>query len=154
MIWTPHATVAAIVERDGTFLLVEELANGEVVFNQPAGHVEPNETLLDAARRETLEETGWHVEPTALIGIYTYTAPHNQVTYHRFCYACTALSQEPNAQLDTEIIAPHWLTLSELEQLGERLRSPLVMQCVRDYLAGKRFPLDLVYEHPRSAVGS
>lgn len=154
MIWTPHATVAAIVERQGSFLLVEEKSHGAVVFNQPAGHVEAHESLLDATRRETLEETGWQVEPTSLVGIYTYTAPENGVTYYRFCYQCEALTHSPEHPLDSDIIAPHWLTLDDVRRRQAQLRSPLVLQCLQDYLAGKRFPLDLVYEHPREVVSA
>lgn len=148
MIWTPHATVAAIVEREERFLLVEELSSsGQRVFNQPAGHVEEHESILAATRRETLEESGWHVEPKALVGIYTYKAPSNDVTYYRFCYACKAVNEIENAELDDGIIAAHWLTIEEIKSKRDQLRSPLVLKCIEDYIAGKRYPLELVYEH-------
>ena len=147
MIWTPHATVATIVEKDGKFLFVDEIADGQRVLNQPAGHVDEGEAIQTAALRETLEETGWEVEITSLVGIYTYTAPHNQVTYYRFCYAANPVREVPGAALDHDIIGPVWLSLSELEARQEQWRSPLVMKCVQDYVAGRRFPLDLVYEH-------
>jgi 8-oxo-dGTP pyrophosphatase MutT (NUDIX family) len=146
MIWTPHATVAAIVEKQGRFLVVEEMADGARVINQPAGHVEEGESLLDAVRRETLEETRWRVEPEYLIGIYIYTGPNN-VTYYRFCYACRPLNLVEHSQLDEGIIAAHWMKLDELEHSAIPLRSPLVTQCIRDYVAGKRYPISLVYEH-------
>ncbi len=147
MVWTPHATVAAIVEREGRFLFVEELSNGERVFNQPAGHVDEHESILNATKRETLEESGWEVEPKALIGIYTYQAPSNGVTYYRFCYACDAMREVPNAQLDTDILAAHWFSLEEIKAKQDKLRSPLVLKCIEDYLEGKRYPLELIYEH-------
>lgn len=148
MIWTPHATVATLVEKDGRFLFVEELVDGRQLLNQPAGHVDEREPLQTAALRETLEETGWEVEITHLVGIYTYTPPQNQITYYRFCYAARPLRQVPDAQLDTGIIGPVWLSLEELKARQAEWRSPLVLKCVEDYLAGRRFPLDLVYEHP------
>ena len=149
MIWTPHATVATIVEKDGRFLFVDEMADGKRVLNQPAGHVDEREPILQAALRETMEETGWEVEITHLIGIYTYTNPQ-QITYYRFCYAARPVRQIPDAKLDHDIIGPVWLNLDELEARREQWRSPLVIKCVQDYLAGRRFPLDLVYEHPLS----
>ncbi|WP_020680474.1 NUDIX hydrolase [Marinobacterium rhizophilum] len=147
MCWTPHATVATLVERDGRFLMVEEHADNLRVFNQPAGHVEEDETLLAAARRETLEETGWHVRPEYLVGMYTYKAPSNGVTYYRFCFAASALEREQDYPLDEDIIAAHWLTHDELVQRADQLRSPLVLRCIDDYLAGRRYPLDFVTEY-------
>lgn len=147
MIWTPHATVATIVEQNGTYLLVEEMVNGKTVLNQPAGHIEENESILDAALRETLEETGWTVKLTALVGIYNYQAD-NGVTYYRFCFAADALGAEPDARLDDGIIGPVWLSLDELESRRPQWRSPLVRRCIEDFAAGKRYPLDLIYEHP------
>lgn len=146
--WTPHATVATIVERDGRFLMVEEMANGAVpVINQPAGHIEAGETIIDAARRETLEETGWKVEPQGLVGLYVYTAPANGITYHRYCLYAQAIAEQPGTELDDGIIGPRWMSFAELEQ-SQQLRSPMVLTCVKDYLAGKRYPLDVIVEHP------
>ncbi|MCK0105375.1 NUDIX hydrolase [Marinobacter sp. S0848L] len=146
MIWKPHATVAVIAEDDqGRFLLVEELSNGQVVFNQPAGHIEEDELILEAACRETLEETGWEVEPTYFLGIYTYKAPTNGVTYHRFCYAAKPVRKITD-ELDNGIIAPHWLTIDEIRDLGSKLRSPLVLQCIEDYRDGRQFPLEVVID--------
>ncbi|ASP39765.1 NUDIX hydrolase [Bacterioplanes sanyensis] len=145
--WTPHATVATLVEHQGRFLMVEEISAGEAVFNQPAGHVEANETLIEAACRETLEETGWRVRPTALLGLYTYTSPSNGVTYHRYCFIAEGIEAVAGAELDEGIIGPRWMDIDELRQC-QRLRSPMVLTCVEDYLAGKRFPLDIIVEHP------
>jgi ADP-ribose pyrophosphatase YjhB (NUDIX family) len=144
MRFTPHITVATIIEDQGRFLLVEEMADGRAVFNQPAGHLEADESLIQAAIRETLEETGWDVEITALTGIYLYTAPSNGVTYQRVCFAGKALQHHPQQALDEGIIGPHWLTRTELAEQPERWRSELVLQCIDDYLTGERFPLALL----------
>jgi 8-oxo-dGTP pyrophosphatase MutT (NUDIX family) len=151
MSWQPHVTVAVIVEREGSFLLVEEetIASHEDVFNQPAGHVEQAETLIEAAKREALEETGWDVEPTALLGIYTYTPEHTpDATYYRVCFIAKALHHYERP-LDTGIIRAVWMTLDELEA-SRRARSPLVIKCIKDYLTGQSFPLSAIYEHPAS----
>ena len=146
MTWTPHATVAVIVEDDhGRFLLVEDLSHGQVVLNQPAGHVEEGERILDAAQRETLEETGWEVVPEHFLGVYTYKAPANGVTYYRFCFSARALGRVTD-ELDDGIIAAHWLTPGEIRSQADKLRSPLVMQCIEDYRNGRRFPLDVIVE--------
>ncbi|MCK7544216.1 NUDIX hydrolase [Marinobacter bryozoorum] len=146
MTWKPHATVAVIVEDTrGRYLLVEEHSEGKVVFNQPAGHIEEGETVIDAARREALEETGWEVEPHAFLGMYRYIAPANGRTYFRFCFAATALKQV-SEQLDEGIIAAHWLTLEQIRDLGDRLRSPMVLDCILDYRKGRRFPLEVIVE--------
>lgn len=150
MTWTPHATVATIVELNGRYLLVEEIVDGKTVLNQPAGHIEENESILEAALRETLEETGWHVELTDLVGIYNYSAP-NGVTYYRFSFAAKAIEEDANPQLDTGIIGPVWLNLEELEARRTQWRSPMVKRCIEDFAAGKRYPLDLIYEHGTSA---
>lgn len=146
MTWTPHATVAVIVEDDnGRFLLVEESSSGLIVFNQPAGHIEQDEPILDAARREALEETGWEVEPQDFLGFYTYKAPANGVTYYRFCFSARAV-RKVSEELDDGIVAAHWLTLEEIRDLGPRLRSPLVLQCIEDYRNGRRYPLDIIVD--------
>nr|WP_067295049.1 NUDIX hydrolase [Marinobacterium profundum] len=147
MCWTPHATVATIIERDGRFLMVEEDSDGRRVFNQPAGHVEEDETLVEAAVRETLEETGWQVRPDSLVGLYTYKAPSNGVTYYRFCFVATTLVCEQDYKLDDDIIAAHWFSRDQLHERRDQLRSPLVLQCIDDYLAGRRYPLEFVTEH-------
>ena len=150
--WTPHVTVATVVEKDGRFLFVEEHSEGFVhtVFNQPAGHVECSETIVQAAIRETLEETGHHVEVDHLLGIYTYTPPmFPDRTYYRFCFLAHITSVEENAQLDTGIVGPKWMTLDELLETA-RARSPLVIKAVQDALSGQKYPLSLIYEHQNS----
>ncbi|MBG6286430.1 NUDIX hydrolase [Pseudomonas nitroreducens] len=145
MRWLAHVTVATIVEDQGRFLLVEEMsADKKQVFNQPAGHLEANESLLEAAVRETLEETGWDVELTAVTGIYLYTAPSNGVTYQRVCFAARPLRHHSERALDDGILGARWLTRDELAAQPERWRSYLVLRCIDDYLAGERFPLTLI----------
>lgn len=147
--WHPHQTVATIVERDNKFLLVEELIDGKTVINQPAGHLENNESLIEAAVRETFEETAWKVEPVALLGVYKYTAPSNNITYIRTCFIAEALEHIVDSPLDTGIIRALWLTKSELEARSDDLRSPLVMRVIEDYLEGKRYSLGLVQDFDR-----
>ncbi|MDW3711497.1 MULTISPECIES: NUDIX hydrolase [unclassified Pseudomonas] len=144
MRFTPHVTVATLVEDQGRFLMVEEISDGRAVLNQPAGHLEADESLIQAALRETLEETGWEVELTAVTGIYLYTAPSNGVTYQRVCFAARPLRHCPERELDTGIIGPRWLTRDELLAHREQWRSPLIIRCIDDYLAGERFPLSLI----------
>jgi ADP-ribose pyrophosphatase YjhB (NUDIX family) len=143
-LWKPNTVVATIVEQDGRFLLVEEESDGRAVFNQPAGHLDPGETLLDAARRETLEESGWHVEPVGLVGIYLAEPPGKAITYQRFCFRARAVRHEPERPLDREIIRAVWLTYEEIRAVRDRHRSPLVMRCVDDYLAGHDHPLSII----------
>lgn len=146
MTWKPHVTVAAVAERDGRFLVVEEEIRGRLVLNQPAGHLDPGESLLQAAVRETLEETAWHFQPHALTGVYRWVEPTRGVTFLRFCFAGTCDRQEPERTLDTGIRRALWLTRAELEAQGPRLRSPLVLRCLEDYQAGQRYPLDLLQD--------
>jgi len=143
MTWEPHLTVASIVEHDGRFLLVEETCSGRVVINQPAGHLEEGESLLDAVVRETLEETACRIRPTAFTGAYQWRSPHNK-TYVRFCFSAECLEQEVTQQLDAGIFHVLWLTRDELQRRHENLRSPMVLQCVDDYLAGRRYPLEVI----------
>lgn len=146
VIWTPHLTVAAIVERDDRFLIVEEKDDGRVVLNQPAGHVEEHESLADAVIRETLEETGRHFIPEAITGLYRWRNPLNLNTYLRvaFCGQCSA--RDSDISLDTDIITTHWLSYGELQDKSAMLRSPLMMCCIDDYLAGQRLALNLINE--------
>jgi 8-oxo-dGTP pyrophosphatase MutT (NUDIX family) len=143
-IWLPHVVVAAIVEQEGKFLLVEEETMDGMRLNQPAGHWERNETLLQAVVRETLEETAHHVEPAALLGSYTTSNPARDITYLRFAYICNVTGFTPDYKLDTGIVRAVWLTPGEIASSPVRHRSPLVMRCVEDYLSGRRFPLDFV----------
>jgi 8-oxo-dGTP pyrophosphatase MutT (NUDIX family) len=144
MVWKPRVTVAIVTEQDGKFLMVEESVPEGIRFNQPAGHLEDNESLVAAAVRECLEETAWHFQPEALVGIYRWRNQHNSDTFLRvtFCGHCS--DWQPDLALDPDIIAAHWLTLDEIRQRGAQLRSPLVMQSFSDYLQGKRYPLDLL----------
>ncbi len=143
--WTPHVTVATVVVRDGRLLLVEEAIDRRQVLNQPAGHLEPDESLAAAACRETLEETGWTVRLSAFIGTYQWTAPDG-TPFLRFAYAAEPVSHDPARPLDTGILRAVWLTPAELKADPGRLRSPLVWQVVADYLAGQRHPLSIVKE--------
>ena len=147
--WQPDVTVATIVVRDGQLLMVEERANGALVLNQPAGHLEPDESLLDAALRETREETGWEVRLTAFVGAYQWKAPlHADGSggrhYMRFAFAAEPVSELPDARLDEGIVRALWLAPEALRGMASRHRSPLVWRAVADYLGGSRHPLDLV----------
>ena len=144
MVWKPDVTVAAVAERDGRFLLVEERASGRVVINQPAGHLEDGETFLEAIVRETLEETAWRFEPRSIVGVYVWRPEHLSRTFLRVAFAGDLVSHDPGRDLDHGIIRTRWLSRAELGHPGARLRSPLVLRCVDDYLAGVRHPLDLI----------
>jgi len=143
--WTPHVTVATVVVRDGQLLLVEEAIDGRAVLNQPAGHLEPGESLAGAALRETLEETGWTVRLTAFIGTYQWTAPDG-TPFLRFAYAAEPVAHDPARPLDTGILRALWLDPAQLRADPTRLRSPLVWEVVSDFLAGQRHPLSIVKE--------
>ena len=154
-IWKPSVTVAAIIERNGRFLLVEEETSDGIRFNQPAGHLDPNESLEQAVVRETLEETAHDFSPTVLIGMYMsrYLSSRTglEVTYLRFTFA-GELGAAYDQPLDEGILRTVWMSYDELVACQEKHRSPLVLKCVDDYLAGKRAPLSLLYTHP-SAIG-
>ena len=140
----PAVSVATIVERDGRFLLVEERTRGGLRLNQPAGHLEAGETLEAGAIRETLEESAWRVEVTGLVGIYLWQPPDSRRAYLRFSFAATARVQEPARALDVGIVRALWMTAAEMRACLARHRTPLVMRCVDDYLAGRRMPLDCI----------
>lgn len=144
MTWAPHVTVATIVERDNRFLMVYEESDGRKVYNQPAGHLDPNETLTNAAIRETLEETGWQIQLTGVVGVNLYTAPSNGITYFRTTFIGEAISHDAKRPLDTGIIEAVWLSYEELLERKEQLRSPMTLQIIEDYRAGRRFPLSVV----------
>ena len=144
--WHAHLTVATIVERDGRYLLVEEIAEvGKPVFNQPSGHVERNETLEQAAIRETYEETGWDVEITGIVGMYLLHAESNDTTYFRVCFAAKPQNHHPEQSLDEGIIAAHWLTKAELQASATPPRSALVMRCIEDYETKPLLPLSRLH---------
>jgi 8-oxo-dGTP pyrophosphatase MutT (NUDIX family) len=144
--WKPSVTVAAVVERDGRFLLVEEHTPEGLRLNNPAGHLEPGESLAEACARETLEETAYAFAPTALVGVYQ--AALGDTTYLRFAFCGTLGAFDPARTLDEGIVRSLWMTLEELRTSAPRHRSPLLLRCVEDYLAGRRHPLDLVYTAP------
>jgi len=142
--WSPEVTVAAVVMHDGRFLMVEERIRGRLVLNQPAGHLEDRETLLAAAIRETREETAWRFEPRALIGTYLWRNPADGRGYLRFAFCGEVDDHRPQQALDKGIVRAAWLSHAELLAQAGRLRSPLVMRCIDDYLLGTRQPLDSV----------
>ena len=144
MIWKPNVTVAAVIEQNGKFLLVEEETTQGLLFNQPAGHLEANESLIAAVARETLEESAYEFEPQHLIGIYRWHATGSDTTYLRFAFAGRILAHHPERTLDEGIVHAVWMTPEEIRATQARHRSPLILRCVEDYLAGKRYPLELI----------
>jgi 8-oxo-dGTP pyrophosphatase MutT (NUDIX family) len=154
----PEITVAAITQADGRFLLVEERINQRLVFNQPAGHVEHGESLLAAVVREVREETAWRFAPQSLIGVYLWRSPDSGVTTMRFAFSGTVDDHHSTQPLDHGIVGTHWLSRTDLQEREQRLRSPLVMLCIQDYLDGKQQPiasvahLDLLTAHAIPAV--
>jgi 8-oxo-dGTP pyrophosphatase MutT (NUDIX family) len=144
MTWKPHVTVAALVERDGRFLVVEEAIEGRLVYNQPAGHLEDGEELIQAVSRETLEETAWTVDPQALSGIYRWRHEVSGTTFIRFAFICQAIEEHPGRELDPDIERCLWMSREELARMPGSLRSPLVLRCIDDYLAGHSYPLSLL----------
>jgi len=145
MVWKPHTTVAAIIERDDQFLMVEETVNNRRVFNQPAGHLDPDESLLEAVVRETREETAWLFTPEALVGIYQWKKEDSDDTFLRFAYCGQCSDFNEDQELDEDIEAALWLSRKGLEERSDQLRSPLVLRCIDDYLEGKRYPLELTH---------
>jgi 8-oxo-dGTP pyrophosphatase MutT (NUDIX family) len=141
MVWKPHVTVAAVAQRHSQFLFVEERVGGELVINQPAGHLDPGENLIEAVVRETLEETAWHFEPEALVGIYLWRQPQNGSTFLRFSFAGRVSGHDTSLDLDDGIERALWLTRDQLISQQPRLRSPMVLRGVDDFLAGQRIPL-------------
>ena len=142
--WQPDVTVATVVVSDGRLLVVEERVNGRLVLNQPAGHLEPDESLLDAALRETREETGWEVRLTGFIGAYQWKAPETGRHYLRFAFAGEPVAHDPTATLDEGIVQAMWMSPAELNAAADRHRSPLVWRVVMDHLAGQRSPLSML----------
>lgn len=138
-----HLTVATVVKRDNLFLMVKETEFGHSVINQPAGHVEPGEDIIDAAIRETYEETGWHVEIQNLIGIYSSKAKISGITYYRLAFLATVLSHDPDATIDADIDEVIWLSEAEINKSAGMLRSELVLKCIKDFNNGAVFPLDI-----------
>lgn len=147
--WRPNATVAAVIPRGDQFLMVEEIDRdtGARVFNQPAGHLDPQESLIAAVEREALEETRWEVRATGYLGVARLEAP-NGITYLRHSFVCEPLREIGRLRLDDGIIAAHWMSLEDLEGEQDRLRSPLVLAVIRHFLAGMTAPLALVVDSP------
>lgn len=141
--WRPHVTVAAVVEQDGRFLLVQEVSDGRTVYNQPAGHLENGESLYDAVIRETLEETAGHFVPEAVVGMYRWIEPRARRTYLRACFAGRCTAFDPDLTLDRDIQRTVWMSLDELDARRASLRSPLVLRCIEDYRRGRRYPVEL-----------
>ncbi|MEQ1636551.1 MAG: NUDIX hydrolase [Methylococcales bacterium] len=144
MVWKPRVTVAAIIEQNQRFLLVEEQTANGLEFNQPAGHLEPGENLVSAVIREVNEETAWQFEPHALISVQLWRKNPEALTFMRFCFTGHCHSHNPEQILDTGIIRTHWLTRAEVAAQAHRLRSPLVLTGIDQYLTGQRFPLSLL----------
>ena len=140
----PSVTVAAVIERNGKFLFVEERIEGRLVLNQPAGHLDPGESLTAACTREVLEETAHHFEPTGLVGVYRWHYAAKDVTFLRFCFRGDISAEDNGRKLDKEIVKLHWLSPAELASRQADHRSPLVEKCVEDFLAGRNFPLELL----------
>ena len=147
MIWKPNVTVAAVVERDGRFLLVEEHTERGLLFNQPAGHLEADESIVAAVARETLEETAWDFSPRHLVGVYRWRPSGSEVTYLRFAFSGVLGTHHADRALDEGIVRAVWLSPDEIRNGRDRHRSPLVVRCMEDYLAGIRAPLDLLVDY-------
>jgi 8-oxo-dGTP pyrophosphatase MutT (NUDIX family) len=140
----PNTTVAAIIEQNGKFLLVEEKTDRGNRYNQPAGHLEDNETLLQAVIRETMEEAAYEFTPESLLGIYHWKHAHNDTTYLRFAFTGKVGVHYPMQALDDGIVQAVWMSVDEMRDKANLMRSPQVLMCVEDYLAGKRYPLQVV----------
>ena len=147
MVWKPAVTVAAVVERDGRFLLVEEQSERGLLFNQPAGHLEADESIVAAVVRETLEETAWEFAPEHLVGVYRWGPSGSEVTYVRFAFCGRLGTHHADRALDTGIVRAVWLSPEEIRAGRDRHRSPLVVRCMDDYLAGVRAPLGLLVDY-------
>jgi 8-oxo-dGTP pyrophosphatase MutT (NUDIX family) len=150
--WRPSVTVAAVIERDGRFLMIEEETSEGLKINNPAGHLEPGETPAEGCAREAMEETAWHFRPTALLGVYISrfqrSVTGEDITYLRFAFTGEVGHEEKGRALDHGIVRTMWMTPEELRATADRHRSPLVLRCLEDYLAGVRYPLSAVYCDP------
>jgi ADP-ribose pyrophosphatase YjhB (NUDIX family) len=146
MVWKPNVTVAAVVEREGRFLCVEEETESGLMINQPAGHLEDGESLVDAVVREVLEETAWHFDPTGLVGVYRWRHPDKHITYIRFAFTGELRRLEEHRPLDDGIVRTLWLSREELAQSNDRHRSPQVLRCVEDFKNGTLLPLDCLHD--------
>ncbi|MBR58804.1 MAG: NUDIX hydrolase [Myxococcales bacterium] len=140
--YRPFITVASMIEQDGRILFIKETIREKLVLNQPAGHVDEGESILEAVVRETLEETGWQVEPEALVGVYQWISGLSGRSYLRFVIACRPVHHDPSLPLDVPVQSIHWFTPEEADQLRSEFRSPMVDRALDDFLAGQRYPLD------------
>ncbi|HKB82310.1 MAG TPA: NUDIX hydrolase [Burkholderiales bacterium] len=154
MVWKPDVTVAAIAERDGRFLFVEEQTERGLLFNQPAGHLENDESIVAAVARETLEETAWEFFPEHLVGVYRWCPSGSEVTYLRFAFSGRLGRHFADRALDTGIVRVAWLSPEEIRAGHHRHRSPLVVRCMEDYLAGARAPLGLLVDYDRTGIAT
>lgn len=146
-LWTPRTTVAAVIEDRGRFLMVEERdGDGRLVLNQPAGHLEDRESIADAVCREVLEETGWEFRPAGLLGVYKWRIPSRPLTYVRYCFFGSAVRNHPDRPLDADILRTVWMSEGDIMEKHPHHRSPMVACCLRDYMTGKRFPLEMICE--------
>jgi 8-oxo-dGTP pyrophosphatase MutT (NUDIX family) len=144
--WKPNVTVAAVIEKGGRFLLIEERTRDGLMLNTPAGHLEPGESPVEGCIRETLEETAHHFTPTALLGVYmARTRRREDITYMRFAFTGTLGALEAGRALDDGIVRTLWMTADEIRASRARHRSPMLLRCMEDFLAGKRYPLDLIH---------
>lgn len=153
--WGPRVTVAALIERQGRYLMVEEQTSAGLQLNTPAGHLEPGESLHDAAVREALEETACHFTPEAVLGVYLAASPNSRGqdnTWLRVAFCGQASEPVPGLTLDTGIVRTLWLSAQEIEQSRARHRSPLVWLCVQDHMRGQRYPLDLLHTDPTALL--
>ena len=154
--WKPSVTVAAVIEKDGRYLMIEEMTRDGLRINNPAGGLEPGESPVAGAMREALEETACHFTPEALVGVYLARNPDSGrgpgVTYLRFAFCGTAGDPVPGQALDSPVVRTLWMTYDEVAAASDRLRGPLVLQCIDDHRAGRRLPLEAIYTHPSVAT--
>jgi NADH pyrophosphatase NudC (nudix superfamily) len=144
MVWKPHVTVAAVIEKDNKFLLVEENTVNGIAFNQPAGHLENGETIIAAINREVNEETAWQFEPMHIIAIQLWRKNPEFSSFLRVCFAGKVHTHNPKQNLDDGIIDTHWLSREQIAEKYSQLRSPLVLKTVDAYLSGNHYPLSLL----------
>ena len=154
--WKPSVTVAAVIEKDGRYLMIEEMTRDGLRINNPAGGLEPGESPIAGAMREALEETACHFTPEAFLGVYVARNPDSErgpgVTYMRFAFCGTASDPVPGRTLDSPVVRTLWMTADEIAAARDRLRGPLVLQCIEDHRAGRRLPLDAIFTHPSVAA--
>ena len=154
--WKPSVTVAAVIEKDGRYLMIEEMTRDGLRINNPAGGLEPGESPIAGAMREALEETACHFTPEAFLGVYVARNPDSErgpgVTYMRFAFCGTAGDPVPGRTLDSPVVRTLWMTADEIAAARDRLRGPLVLQCIEDHRAGRRLPLDAIFTHPSVAA--